>query len=89
MGVAVLGWSFTAPDGSGVVREEGNESILTTDDGAAGQRAQLSRWMKQTSEGGGTGNVLTAALEQVGPWAVNQTSADNDVPAQVPSSKKK
>ena len=84
LGVAVLGWSFVAPDNV----SEGNETI-TTDDAlsGAGQGAELSQWMKKTSEEGSTGIVLTAALEQVGPWARNQTSADNDVPAQVPSSK--
>lgn len=54
---------------------------------ATEQGAEVSQWMRRTSQEGATGSVLQAALERVGPWAPRQTSADNDVPAKVPKSR--
>lgn len=88
-GAATLAWAFTTPDSGDATAavKEGNANIIASPSSSPeGQRAEVSRWMQRT--GGATaGSVLQAALTQVGPWATNQTAADNDVPAKVPSSK--
>lgn len=91
-GAATLVYSFSTPsDATTVVAHhdrEGNKINATLDDAnvtqGEGRRGELSRWMERTSQEG-SGSVLTAALEQVGPWARNQTPADNQAHAKVPS----
>ena len=86
-GVGTLAWCFTSPPplhGAGDVASDGHRHAF--DEKGNESSAELSRWMRSASQEGSSGSVLTAALEQVGPWARNQTQADNEKPAQVPSS---
>jgi|AntAceMinimDraft_1070359.scaffolds.fasta_scaffold19975_2 hypothetical protein len=89
-GVVTIGWAFTSPGAhSGVAAGPSldQEQEPTVAQVPPEQRADLSRWMQRTAEES-PGSVLEAALGHVGPWARNQTSADNDVPAKVPSATK-
>lgn len=90
-GAATVVFAFSTPSDATteVARHdaEGNKLNAASDDAngtqGEGRSGELSRWMKRTSQEG-SGSVLTAALEHVGPWARNQTPADNQAPAKVP-----
>lgn len=79
-GVATIAWAFVEGDSSTPLRS----GPLP---GPTASREEVSQWMRIASTEGTAGGTLSAALGQVGPWAREQTAADNDVPARVPRSR--
>lgn len=89
--VATLAWSFAGPV-TPTPATQGDEAqrraraVAPGQSPAGGQSADVSRWMQEISQ---EGSVLHTALDHVGPWAHNQTAADNDTPAEVPSAQRR
>ena len=93
--VSVMAWAFTPSAAVKATPKDVDEITGGNIDnaGVAGSvdpssQAELARWMQRTSQEG-IGATLEAALSQVGPWAGNQTAADNEVRAAVPEEKNK
>jgi len=87
--VATVAWAFTAPPTTARVDPE--VTLENIENKAPASQADIAAWMQRTAKEGGVGAsaTLEAALGQVGPWAGNQTAADNEVRAAVPSTQKK
>ena len=86
LGVATIFWCFQDPaeGGASVVADvQGDERNASTGR-VPSEPEEVSRWMRRASEGGGVNNLLNRALGKVGPWAKDQKTSDNDVPARVP-----